>query len=159
MGIGSDEYRGFPKVKTIIYPNTVETIKSEGYAGMYYGGAYNYGIKNVILSKNLKKIDENAIYFILDSEANVWVPKTVTYFGNQIPDSSWHHYNSTSKGTIKFEGSKEDWYGPGYSDLECGGLSCGLSCGNTEHGVGYDVNRKIKVEFNCPAPTTLPTTE
>ena len=110
-----------PKVKTIIYPNTVEKI---------YGYTENNDmqmteLKNVVLSKNLKEIGDEAFSgcrgltnitipegvtsigsgaFKYCSElTNITIPEKVTSIGNS---AFYCCYNLT---TVKYEGTKEQW--------------------------------------------------
>ena len=64
-----------PKVKTIIFPNTVKKISNKGYASR------DDMIENIILPENLITLGNNA-FFGCDSLTNIIIPDNVTSIGN-----------------------------------------------------------------------------
>ena len=75
---GNGMYYGFPKIKTLVYPNTIEKI--EGY---YYDEAYftdNETLEKVVLPNNLKEIGD-ASFWGCDKLTNIEIPNTVTSIG------------------------------------------------------------------------------
>ena len=108
---------GWPKVETIIFPNTVEDLQ---------GGNWGNGIiKKVILPKNLKKIDSSEFYrcFAL---TDIEIPDGITSIGNYafsectgltsttIPSSVTSIGNyafdwCNSLTTVNYRGTEEQW--------------------------------------------------
>jgi len=115
---------GFPDVKIIIYPNTVDTITFNNPLDDD-NCSYN-SIKSIILPNNLKNIGKSAMGSA-SSESEIWVPNSVTSMSEEAFWKSSHPYY----GTIKFEGTEEQWKAYGLSD-------------------------KLNVEYNCTVPTTIP---
>ena len=75
---GGGEYYGFPKIKTLIYPNTINKI--EGY---YYEKAFfteNETLEKVVLPNNLKEIGD-ASFWGCDKLTNIEIPNTVPSIG------------------------------------------------------------------------------
>ena len=75
---GNVWYYGFPKIKTLVYPNTINKI--EGY---YYEKAFftdNETLEKVVLPNNLKEIGD-ASFWGCDKLTNIEIPNTVTSIG------------------------------------------------------------------------------
>ena len=120
---GNAWYYGFPKIKTLVYPNTIEKI--EGY---YYHESFftdNETLEKVVLPNNLKEIGD-ASFWGCDKLTNIEIPNTVTSIGEfvfyscnsltniKIPSNVISIGNDTFRGcsnlkTVNYTGTKAQW--------------------------------------------------
>ena len=124
IGNANDYEDGYslPKVKNIIYPNTIKKIEGEW---VNPGKTANSTLINVILSKNMKEIGENAFYGCSNLK-NVEIPSSVTSIGVmafsncesltsiEIPNSvtsieRMTFYGCSSLTTVNYIGTMEQW--------------------------------------------------
>lgn len=96
--IGSFLGYSFPKVQTVIYPNTVEKIYGCGVTTKYYTDT----LKKVVLSQNLKEIGEDT-FQCCSGLSEVTIPSNVTSIGNNA------FSGCSSLTTVNYEGTIEEW--------------------------------------------------
>lgn len=127
MYYGRVEGYSIPKIQTLIYPNTVEKVVHVGWddPGLDYSSSSNETLKTVVLSKNLKTIDDGA-FLGCTTLSNITIPDNVTTIGElafcycygltsiTIPESMTSigtsaFYDCISLKTVNYKGTEEQW--------------------------------------------------
>ena len=145
---GRVEGYSIPKIETLIYPNTVEKVIHVGWNDPWLDYSFsssNETLKTVVLSKNLKTIDDGAFLGCI-TLSNITIPDSVTSIGENtfwccssltsitIPESvttiGYGAFDGCSSlTTVNYMGTKEQW-----NNITIDGMNTDL----TDATINYD---------------------